>query len=171
MAFSAGHETTAGLIGGAIGYLAGQAELRAQLRSAPASIPHAVQELLRLTSPIQYVEYSTNQACDVGSKTIPAGDRVALIFSVANRDPRAFDCPHEFQTERDLSHLAFGAGRHRCPGAQLATIEAEETLRALLARLDFSVVDAGLQWSDMQFIHRPTQLLCRVARVEDPSPG
>jgi cytochrome P450 len=72
----------------------------------------------------------------IGSVEVPSGTLVMLALGAANRDPRRFDQPDEFQLDREhlRDHLAFGRGAHACPGAQLARLEARVTLERFLER-------------------------------------
>jgi cytochrome P450 len=60
-----------------------------------------------------------------------------LLNGAANRDPRRFDCPHEFRVDRPnvMDHLAFGRGAHACPGSPLARAEARIGLERILDRM------------------------------------
>lgn len=74
---------------------------------------------------------------NVDGVTIPAGDRVLLLFASANRDPRKWNDPDRFSIMRAPSdHLAFGLGRHLCAGQTLARIEVEALLHALAKRVE-----------------------------------
>jgi cytochrome P450 len=78
--------------------------------------------------------------------TIPAGARVHLLFASANRDPRAFDRPDEFDITRSPNpHLGFGFGIHHCLGASLARTEIRVALPELLARFPgYAVAREGI---------------------------
>ena len=67
--------------------------------------------------------------------TIPADSRVIALLEGANRDPAKFSDPDRFDIGRDPNeHLAFGGGVHRCLGAHLARMEAQEAIVALATR-------------------------------------
>jgi cytochrome P450 len=72
----------------------------------------------------------------IGDQAIPRGDKIALLFGSANRDPRAFERPDEFDVGREnaLQHIGFGGGIHVCIGAPLARIELTAALGALVER-------------------------------------
>jgi unspecific monooxygenase len=69
----------------------------------------------------------------LGGVPIPRGAKIALLFGSANRDPRVFDRPEEFDIAREnaVQHIGFGGGIHVCIGAPLARIELEASLEAL----------------------------------------
>jgi cytochrome P450 len=72
----------------------------------------------------------------LGGVTIPAGESVLTLTSIANRDSAAFEDPNRLDVRREpKTHIAFGAGTHHCLGAQLARMELQEGFRGLLTRL------------------------------------
>jgi cytochrome P450 len=72
----------------------------------------------------------------LGGVTIPAGEAVLTLTSIANRDPGAFQDSNRLDVLRaPKTHVAFGAGTHHCLGAQLARMEPQEGFRGLLTRL------------------------------------
>lgn len=133
----AGHETTVNQIGNSIVTLFQHPEQITLLRNQPELLPHAVDELLR------YTKLSTTsmprvavQDTMVGQTLIRAGEAVLPLIAVANRDPEAFPDPHRFDITRTglAPHLGLGHGPHYCLGAQLAKLELQITLGALLTR-------------------------------------
>ncbi|MFD4874955.1 cytochrome P450 [Streptomyces sp. NPDC058420] len=132
----AGFETTASLLGNAL-TLAFQHPLVAhELRAGGIPAAGFVDEVLRLETPIQYgARLPLAEGLDVGGVPAPLGT-VALVFlGGANRDPRRYDSPAEFDPLRTGPQpLAFGGGAHFCPGAPLARLEAGIALPALLRR-------------------------------------
>ena len=81
----------------------------------------------------------------VRDQTISAGQRVAFVFTSANRDASVFDDPDTFRLDRDRiasRHLAFGHGAHKCPGATLSRLELRVVLEELLARTRSITLDA-----------------------------
>jgi cytochrome P450/ferredoxin-NADP reductase len=134
--FLGGVESTAGLIGTLFKLLAENPDQRALLRENPALIPDAVEEAIRLATPLQLVGRTTSRPVTLHGVTIPAGGRVVLVYGAANRDERRFAEPDRFDVTRGrFRHLGFGEGMHGCLGAPLARLEAkvavEEGLPAL----------------------------------------
>jgi cytochrome P450 len=133
-----GHETTATMISLALLTLLAHPGQLALLRSDPALLPGAVEELVRVVQfggglPPGRV---TTGEVTLGGVTIPAGDMVFPLFNFANRDPSVFEDPDRFDVSRPPgSHIGFGVGAHHCLGAQLARIELQEAFRGLLTRL------------------------------------
>ena len=97
----------------------------------------AIEELLRYDPPLQLFErWVLEDGVEVAGVAIPRGERVSVLFGSANRDPRVFTDPDDFDVGRSnaADHISFGGGIHVCIGAALARIELEESLRALVER-------------------------------------
>ncbi|MUL47490.1 cytochrome P450 [Mycobacterium sp. CBMA293] len=129
----AGFETTVNLIGNGIVLLLQHPDQLARLRDEPDLWPNAVEEILRIDSPVQMTARTPSCDVDVAGQHIAAGDTVALFLGGANRDPQVFAEPARFDITRSNArdHLAFGSGVHACLGAALARIEGVTALRAL----------------------------------------
>lgn len=130
-----GHETTVNLIGnGMLALLRHPAEFE-RLRADPSLADTAIEELLRFDSPAQLISRTAAEDFELRGRAIPRGDSVLACLGAANRDPAAFDEPDRLDLGRNPNpHLAFGAGTHFCPGAQLSRIEARAAIPALLDR-------------------------------------
>jgi cytochrome P450 len=106
------------------------------VRANAALIPRAVDEALRHEAPVRAFSRLAAAAHDVGGTTIPAGDRVLVLFGAANRDERRYADPDRFDVTRDAKdHVGFGHGVHRCAGAFLAQLEMQSLLRAMATRV------------------------------------
>jgi cytochrome P450 len=107
-----------------------------RVRADPTLIPRAIHEALRLESPVRAFSRLAVADYEVDGTTIPAGDRVLIVYGAANRDERRFADPDRFDVTRDArDHLGFGHGVHRCAGSYLAELEMEALLRAMVARV------------------------------------
>lgn len=139
-----GNDTTTGLLSVGLDLLATHPDQRDLLVADPARIPDAVEELLRLTSPVQGLARTTTVDAEVGGVTIPAGRKVLLLYGSANRDEREFgDDAEELRvTRKPRQILAFGYGAHHCLGAAAARLMGRVTLEELLARCPQFDVDA-----------------------------
>ena len=134
--FAAGQETTVRLLSTALLVIAERPEVQEALRADPALIPNFIEECLRFESPVKGDFRLARVRVDVGGVEIPAGSDVMVLNGAANRDPRKFDDPAEFQLDRPNArqHLAFGRGPHTCPGAPLARAEGRISIERILAR-------------------------------------
>ncbi len=133
---TAGHETTASLIGNGVLTLMEHPDQLDLLQRDPALIKPAIEEILRFECPAKIVGRTNLIDRELGGYTIRAGQRVLVLLGAANRDPGQFRDPECFDITRPPApHLAFGAGPHFCLGAALSRAEAQETLRQLLPLL------------------------------------
>jgi len=102
------------------------------LRDDPALAGPAFEEALRYASPVQTFFRTTTRQVEVGGVTIGAGEKVLLFLAAANRDPRRWEHPDQFDIRRRAAgHVGFGFGIHACVGASLARLEGEVLLEAL----------------------------------------
>ena len=107
------------------------------LRDDPTLIPHAVNEALRLESPVQRFTRLVTRDYEIDGAVLPAGSRVVLLYGSANRDERMYPEPDRFDIRRKPSdHLAFGHGEHVCIGMNLARIQMRALFEALIARVE-----------------------------------
>jgi cytochrome P450 len=163
--FIAGHETTTHLIGnGALLLCRNPSELE-RLRSNPALIPSAIEEMLRCEAPANTIARVANEDIAVGGKVIPAGQVVLCMAGAANRDPAVFPDPDRFDVSRSPNpHLSFGGGPHFCLGAPLARLEGQIAFGRLLARTcSITAVEAGVRWRDLVNLRGLESLPLRVA--------
>jgi len=110
------------------------ADLRPRVIPRPG--PNAVEEVLRVESPVQLTARSALRDTEVAGMRVPAGQRVITLLAGANSDPEVFRDPHIFDVGRSNAkdHLSFSGGRHYCLGAALARLEGEIGLRTLFGR-------------------------------------
>ena len=129
----AGFETTVNLIGNGIVALRRQPDQLDRLRAEPELWPNAIEEILRIDSPVQMTARTASCEAEIGGQRIAKGDMVALFLGGANRDPAVFTDPERFDVARTNAreHLAFASGIHACLGAALARIEGVTALRSL----------------------------------------
>ncbi|MEA2710111.1 MAG: hypothetical protein QOF78_2712 [Phycisphaerales bacterium] len=135
---AAGHETTTSILGTAVRALLQHPEqMQTLTNDLDGRIAHAVEELLRFESPLQWTSRRAKEDVIIADEKIPKNATVLLSMGAANRDPRQFPDPDRLDLSRAnaASHLAFSAGSHFCLGAALARIELQVGLGALLRRL------------------------------------
>ncbi len=134
--FAAGQETTVRLLGTALQIIGDDPELQRALRDDRALIPRFLEETLRTQGPVKGVFRLVRKSTTLGGVDLPAGSRVLVLHGAANRDPRQFENPMEFHTDRAnvRRHVAFGHGVHTCPGAPLARSEVRISIERLFDR-------------------------------------
>jgi cytochrome P450 PksS len=147
----AGHETTVNLIGNGTLALLEHPDQMEKLRSDPALIRPAVEELLRYHSPVEMAtERYAREDVPIAGITIPRGGFVFAVIASANRDERQFAHPDILDITREPNrHLAFGQGIHFCLGATLARLEGQIAINTLLRRaagLQLAVPPGELRW-------------------------
>ena len=137
---TAGNVTTTNVLGNLLGLLADLPEVYARVRKDRTLVGEAVEEALRLESPVQWLYRRTLGETELGGVTIPAHASVLVYFGAANRDPAVYPEPDRFDlANRSRRHAAFGYGIHFCLGAPLARLETMLVVNAILDR--FSAVE------------------------------
>jgi cytochrome P450 len=132
----AGNETTTNLIANAMLALAQHPEQVEALSANPALIPSMVEEALRYDGPVQGIYRTATRDVTFGETTIPAGDKVLVLFASADRDEAQFPNAGCFDiTRTPNNHIAFGYGIHFCLGAPLARLEARIAFEHLFRRM------------------------------------
>jgi cytochrome P450 len=151
---AAGFETTVNLIGNGIALLTAHPDQLALLRAEPGGWARAVDEILRVESPVQRTGRIARRDTVVAGERIREGRVVVLMLGGANRDPAVFTDPHRFDVTRENAgdHLSFSSGAHFCLGAGLARMEGEVGLRALFDRFPGLTLDGEPH-------RRPTRVL------------
>jgi cytochrome P450 len=147
----AGHETTTNLIGNAVLTLLRHPGELARLRADPALIDSAIEEVMRYDGPTNALVRVVARDHVLHGKTLREGERVFVMVSAANRDPRAFPDPDRFDIGRASNrHLTFGQGIHLCLGARLARAEGRIGVLRLLERFPALALDpeAPPEWLD-----------------------
>ncbi len=131
----AGNETTRNGLSGAMELLIDHPDVRQELIDDPALIPDAVEELLRLVSPVRAFARTATRDTELRGCKIAEGQKVFMVYPSANRDEEVFEAPDELRIRRKPHHVAFGIGAHFCLGANLARMELRVALAELLRRL------------------------------------
>lgn len=152
-----GNDTTTGLLAGSACLLTERRDQRKRLVADPGLVPNAVEELLRLTSPVQNLARTVTHDVDLHGVRIPAGKKVLLCYAAANRDPREFGPTAEtLDVGRKIAKiLTFSYGTHYCIGAAAARLQARVVLEELLARFpDFEVDVAGGRYARGSYVRR-----------------
>jgi cytochrome P450 len=131
---TAGNDTTKAMMSSGALELTRHPDQLAALRDDPTLIPDAVEEMLRYCNPLHYFRRTATQDTTLGGKEVRAGDKVAMIYTSANRDEAVFADSQVFDVRRSPNpHLSFGIGTHFCLGAHLARLEARVFFEELLS--------------------------------------
>ncbi len=161
-----GNDTTTGMLGGAVQLLHQRPDQRRLLINNPDLMADAVDELLRLTSPVQGLARSTTRDVRIGATTIPAGRKVLLLYGSANRDEREYGAgAGELEVRRrPRNMMTFSHGAHFCLGAAAARMQSRIVLTELLARCpEFEVDLSGVVWAGGSYVRRPLSVPFRVS--------
>jgi cytochrome P450 len=153
-----GNDTTTGMLGGSVQLLHQRPDQRRLLAANPDMIPDAVDELLRLTSPVQGLARTVTRDVTIGDTTVPEGRRVLLLYGSGNRDERQYgpDAAELDVLRRPRNILTFGHGAHHCLGAAAARMQSRVALTELLTRCpEFEVDEAGIVWAGGSYVRRP----------------
>ncbi|MFQ5558907.1 MAG: cytochrome P450 [Acidimicrobiales bacterium] len=164
----AGNETTRNAISWALTYLTDHPDQRAIWAADFEGIaPRAVEEIVRLASPVTYMRRTATRDLELEGRAIAAGDKLLMFYLAANRDEDVFDEPHRFDVARDPNpHIGFGGpGPHFCLGAHLARREITVMYRELFERLTDIVADGEPQLLASSFIHGIKHLPARFTPV------
>ncbi len=152
-----GNDTTTGLLGVASDLITKNPDQRARLLEDPSNLETAVEEFLRLASPVQGLARMTTRDVEIRGETIPADRKVMLLYASGNRDQREFGpTASELDVTRKIRrHLSFSYGAHHCIGASIARLQTSIALEELLARCpDFSVDGEAGRFASGHFVRR-----------------
>ena len=155
LVLAAGFETTVNLLGNGIRMLLDHPEHLRTLSQRPHLWPNAVEEILRLESPVQLTARIALKDTEIAGMPVGQGELMVVYVAAANRDPAVFTDPNTFDIERENAgrHLAFSGGRHFCLGAALARAEGEVGLRSFFERFpDVRSAGAGSR-RDTRVLH------------------
>jgi len=144
---NAGHEATVNTLGNGMLAFARRPEQWQRVVDGDVPAAGAAEEMIRFDAPLQLFErWVLEDGFSVGGTAVPRGARIAMLFGSANRDPRAFELPDEFDVSRAnaAQHIGFGGGIHVCIGAPLARIE-----------LEASVEELRRLWPDFRLVEEP----------------
>ena len=135
--FSAGHDTTKNALAGGICTLAQNPGEFEKLKRNPELIPSAVEEIVRWTSPVNYMKRVVAEDLEFRDQKFRKGDNLVMFYGSANRDEAVFEDPFSFRVDRNPNpHLGFGIGEHFCLGSHLARESQRAMLRELVARVE-----------------------------------
>ena len=140
-----GNETTTSLITNLFWRLLEKPERWWSLLEDRSLVRSAIEESLRYDPPVLGLYRNSTSDIELHNETIPEGEKVYVYYAAANRDPRVFKKPNEFDIARKARrHMSFGLGTHFCVGAPTARLEAEVVLEVMLERMpDLRMIHSG----------------------------
>ena len=136
--FTAGHDTTRNALSGAISAFLDHPDQFERLRQDPSLSKSAVDEIVRWTTPVNYMKRQAVQDYELRGQKIKAGEELALFYCSANRDEDVFEDPFTFDIGRSPNrHLGFGWAEHYCLGAHLAKASMKALTEEMVRRIDW----------------------------------
>lgn len=159
----AGNETTTKMLTEMMWLLGENPQQWQMVKDDPSRIDRVVEETLRLATPTQGMFRIVTRDVELGGVAIPAGSRIVIVFSSANRDESMFAGPDAFDPDREglREHIAFGKGIHYCLGANLSRLEGRVALEELTRRLEgFTLTESN------DFAYFPSFMLRGLTRLE-----
>jgi cytochrome P450 family 142 subfamily A polypeptide 1 len=166
----AGNETTRNGMSGGMQLLIEHPSERAKLVADPDLISSAVEEMLRLVSPVLSFSRTVTRDTELRGKTLRRGDQVLMLYGSANRDEEVFEDAEAFRVERNPHHLAFGIGSHFCLGANLARMEMRALFEQLLRRLpDVDYAAGGPVMRPSALVRSCVEMRVRYTPERDPA--
>lgn len=130
-------DTTISAIGYGVRLFAENPDQWAMVRADRGLIRNAIEEIVRLNTPIRAFTRKLADDADVAGVALKRGERVLMVFGAANRDPARFPDPDRFDVTRDVrGHVGFGHGVHACLGMHLARLEMTCLFNALADRVE-----------------------------------
>jgi hypothetical protein len=151
--FTAGHDTTKNALVGGMNALIRNSDALEQMRRNPERVPSAVEEIVRWTSPVNYMVRTATCDVEVGGQKIRQGDKLVMFYASANRDEDVFEDPFTFRVDRDPNrHLGFGIGEHFCLGAHLARRSQRALFGELARRLESVELAGEPDWIQSSFV-------------------
>jgi cytochrome P450 len=156
----AGNDTTRNSLSGTMKLLTQFPDQRSKLLAREELLPNAMQEAVRMVSPVMYMRRTATSDTEVGGQQIAQGEKVLMYYGAANRDPAVFQNPDQFDIERANAskHLAFGTGPHVCLGQRVARMQLESAYRQILARFPEARWTGEEEIAPNSFVHAISKL-------------
>ncbi|MBL4806246.1 MAG: cytochrome P450 [Rhodobacteraceae bacterium] len=145
--------------------LADETDARHRIVDDNSLMAQAIEESLRYNTSAQRFGRNLTKDIEMHGQQMKAGDKVALAFGAANRDPRKFTNPDIYDLDRKpLGHLGFGAGKHFCIGTSLARQVTQTAMLTFLAEIPaFRMQSRELNWVSSSNFRSPLSLPMRIA--------
>ena len=166
--FSAGHDTTKNSLAGGFRALIENPAEFAKVQADLSRAPDAVEEMIRWSSPVNYMKRTAAEDTVVGGQAISKDDAVVMFYGSANRDETVFDNPYTFSIDRHPNrHLAFGYGEHFCMGTHFARRSMRAIVEQLASRVEHWELEGEPEWIRASFVvglkHLPVRYKIRTA--------
>ncbi|MBI1405818.1 MAG: cytochrome P450 [Caulobacter sp.] len=151
----AGNDTTRNTLSGSVKLITEHADQRAKLLADDSLLPNAVNEFIRMVSPVIYMRRTATKDAEIAGQRILEGQKVIMYYGSANRDAAVFDNPDQLDVARGNAdkHIAFGYGPHVCIGKRVAQLQLEETWRQMLARFPNIRWTGDIDIAPNNFVH------------------
>ena len=151
--FTAGHDTTRNALSGAISAFLDHPDQFERLRQDPSLSKSAVDEIVRWTTPVNYMKRQAVQDYELRGQKIKAGEELALFYCSANRDEDVFEDPFTFDITRSPNrHLGFGWAEHYCLGAHLAKASMKALTEEMVRRIEWMEPDGERTFISSNFV-------------------
>jgi len=156
----AGNDTTRNTLSGAMKLLTEFPDQKQKLIADPSLLAGAVDEFIRMVSPVIYMRRTATRDVEVNGQLIREGEKAIMYYGAANRDPAMFENPDQLDVTRANAgkHIAFGYGPHTCIGKRVAQIQLEEAYRQILARFPDLNWTGNIEIAPNNFVHAISKL-------------
>lgn len=156
----AGNDTTRNTLSGAMRLLTEFPDQKQKLIADPSLLGGAVDEFIRMVSPVVYMRRTATRDVEVNGQLIREGEKAIMYYGAANRDPAMFENPDQLDVTRANAgkHIAFGYGPHTCIGKRVAQIQLEEAYRQILARFPDLNWTGNIEIAPNNFVHAISKL-------------
>jgi cytochrome P450 len=159
----AGNDTTRNTISGAMKLFTEFPDQKRLLMENSSLLPNAVDEIIRMVSPVIYMRRTATRDTEIGAQKIGEGEKVVMYYGAANRDPAVFPDPDRLDIRRTNAskNIAFGFGPHVCIGKRVAQLQLEEVYRQLFTRLPDIEYTGDIEIAPNNFVHAIRKLPVR----------
>ena len=151
--FSAGHDTTKNSLAGGFSQLIQNPDEFAKVQKDPGRAPGAVEEMIRWSSPVNYMKRTAARDVELAGQKVSEGDALVMFYGSANRDEAVFEDPYRFNIDRSPNrHVAFGYGEHFCMGTHFARRSMCAVVEELARRVEHWEITQEPEWIRSNFV-------------------